>query len=552
MRERVKIELKLVSALTKVFHDKEPEAYPRDCPASLLGGEIFSFQAAYALLDAWQGELPRVRIAFDCALPFRVREVTGVPVRFPKYDDGKGAYLRDTPGVYPDLLQDIADTERICLYPGFWSALWIDVEPAPGTAPGDYPMTISLSSQAGQVLAETAITLSLLDAQLPEQQLVCSRWLHADSLAATYHHPMFSIEHIRVLRSFINLAAKRGINTIFTPIHTPPAHSQEGRERPVAQLVDVFVTPLGYSFRFAKLRDFISLCRHEGIKYFELSHFYSPQGGYRVPTIMGVQDGAYTRLFGPETEADDPSYQAFLAAYIPALIKELSYIDVLDHCLFHLTDAPHMEDQAQYLKLMRLTGPLLQQVKIIDTLPDPSFVPEGADNLIPVPSLAKLRQFTCDTKPCWASLNANYRGAYADSLIAMPGFRTRVLGVQMYVENIRGIGHWALNYYAAESAGYPVDPYMNTDCDGLSPAGDAFLLYPGQGGIPEESMRMLLFLQALQDLRALQGLEKKAGRDAVLALVNQGLNTPISLTEYPTNPQWLLDLRHRVNQALAG
>ena len=83
-----------------------------------------------------------------------------------------------------------------------------------------------------------------------------------------------------------------------------------------------------------------------------------------MPTIMGVQDGAYTRLFGPETEADDPSYQAFLAAYIPALIKELSYIDVLDHCLFHLTDAPHMEDQAQYLKLMRLTGPLLQQVKI--------------------------------------------------------------------------------------------------------------------------------------------------------------------------------------------
>ncbi|MGI6686825.1 MAG: DUF4091 domain-containing protein [Christensenellales bacterium] len=546
----MKIELKLVSALTKVFHDTEPEAYPKDCPASLLGGEVFSFQAAFALLDAWQGDLPRVRIAFDCALPFRVRKVTGVPVRFPKYDDSPGTYLRNTPGVYPDLLQDITDTERICLYPGYWSALWIDVEPSPDTAPGDYPMVLVMSSQAGQVLAEANITISLLDARLPEQKLVCSRWLHADSLAATYHLPMFSIEHIRLLRSFLNVAAKRGVNTVFTPIHTPPAHNPEGRERPVAQLVDVFVSPLGYNFRFTKLRDFISLCRHEGIKYFEMSHFYSPHGGYRVPIIMGVQDGAYTRLFGPETEADDPSYQAFLAAYIPALIKELSYIDVLDHSFFHLSHAPHMEDQGQYLKLLRLTGPLLKDVKIIDTLPDPSFIPQDADNLIPIPELGRLHRFSFDEKPCWASLNAGYRGTYADSLIAMPGLRTRILGVQMYVENIQGIGHWALNYYAAESAGYAIDPYMNTDCDGLSPAGDAFLLYPGQGGTPEESMRMLLFHQALQDLRALQGLEKKTSREDVLALINQDLSTPLSFTDYPNDSRWLLDLRHRVNLAL--
>ena len=546
------IELKLVSALTKVFHDAEPEAYPQDCPASLLRGEVFSFQAAYALLDAWQGDLPRVCIAFDCALPFRVRQVTGVPVRFPKYDDSKGAYLRDTPGVYPDLLQDIADTEHICLYPGFWSALWIDVEPGPAAQPGDYTMAITLSSQAGQDLARAEITLSLLDAQLPEQKLICSRWLHADSLAATYHLPMFSIEHIRVLRSFIHLAAKRGINTVFTPIHTPPAHGREGRERPVAQLVDVFVTPLGYNFRFAKLRDFISLCRHEGMKYFEMSHFYSPHGGYRVPIIMGVQDGAYTRLFGPETDAADPSYQAFLAAYIPALIKELSYIDVLDHCFFHLTDAPQPEDKAQYQKLLRLTGPLLRDVRIVDTLPEPSFIPEDAGNLSPVAPLAQLPLFESASHARWASLNGSYRGAYADSLIAMPGLRTRVLGVQMYVEGITGIGHRALNYYAAENTGYPIDPYMNTDCDGLSPAGDAFLLYPGQGGLPEESLRMLLFLQALQDLRALEGLEKKTSREEVLALIQDGLPAPLTLTEYPTKAQWLLTLRHRVNQTLAG
>ncbi len=549
----MKVELKLVSALTKVFHDEAPEPYPADCPASLLMGEVFSFQLAYALTSPWQGELPRVRIAFDCQLPFRVRQVTGVPVRFPKYEDDPGAYLRDTPGVYPDLLQDLADTDHICLYPGFWSALWVDIEPGPAAQAGDYPMAISILSQAGQELATAEITLNLLNARLPEQKVIYSRWLHVDSLAATYHQPMFSIEHIRVLRSFIHLAAKRGMNMVFTPIHTPPAHSRDGRERPVTQLVDVFVTPLGYNFRFSKLRDFVSLCRHEGVRYFEMAPFYSPQGGYRAPIIMGVQEGAYTRLFGPETDALDPAYQAFLAAYIPALIKELSYLDILDQCFFHLTDAASQEDREQFMQLMALTGPLLSGVKVLAAMPDPAFIPDQINNLVPTPGFSQLERFSGVQTPCrWASLNGNYRGGYADSLIAMPGSRARVLGTQLFVMDIQGISHWALNYYAAEVEGYPIDPYMNTDCDGLSPAGDAFLIYPGQGGIPEESIRMMLFLHAIQDLRALRGLEAKIGRDQVLALIKEYLKGPLSLKEYPGDQRLLLNLRHQVNLALLG
>ena len=544
----MRVKLKLVSGLAKVFHDQEPAGYPEDCPASLLGGEVFSLQAAYALLDAWEGDLPRVRVRFGCALPLRVRQAIGVPVRFPRYPDSAGDYLRSAAGIYPDLLQDIADTERICLYPGTWSALWMDIEPAPGTPPGDYPLRVSISGQDGGLLAEAGIVLSLLDARLPEQKLIYSRWLHSDSIASTYHLPMYSVEHIRALRGFVQTAARRGMNMLYTPIHTPPIMIRDGREPPINQLTDVFVTPLGYSFRFSKLRDFISLCRHEGIRYFEMAHFFGPRGG-RAPAVMGVQDGAYTRLFGPETPSDDPKYQAFLAAYIPALLKELSYNDVLDSCFFHLTDMPLPDDRAQYRKLLAMTLPLLRGARVIDTLPDPAFAAEAAPGLIPVPELDTLGSLSAPER--WVSLGYRRHGAYPDTLIAMPGSRTRVLGTLLYLEQIRGITHWALNYYAAESTGYPVDPYMNTDCDGLSPAGDAFLLYPGQGGVPEESIRIMHFQQALQDLRALQGLEKKIGREEVLALVSQGLNKPLSLTSYPGDERWLLSLRGKVNERLA-
>jgi len=546
----LRVKLKLVSGLNKVFHDQEPEGYPTDCPASFLRGEVFSLQAAFALPGPWEGELPRVSVTFDCALPLRIRQVSGVPVRFPRYADSGGSYLRDTPGIYPDILRDLADTRHICLYPGFWSALWVDIEPSPNAPPGDYPLKVALLAQDGRVLAEAGITLSLLDAQLPEQKLICSRWLHADSLASVYHLPMFSVEHIRVLRGFLHLAARRGVNMALTPIHTPPILIRDGRERPEAQLVDVFVTPLGYTFRFAKLRDFISLCRHEGIRYFEMAHLYSPQGGYQAASIMGVKDGTYTRLFGPDTPADDPEYQAFLAAYIPALTKELSYIDVLDHCYFHLTDMPGEKDSEQYHKLLSLTAPLLAGRPIIDILPGPDFIPENTPGVIPVPELDQLAGF--EGKSRWASLSSRRHEAYPDTLIAMPACRGRVLGFLLYTAQIPGITHWALNYYGAQSAGYPSDPYMNTDCDGLAPAGDAHILYPGQGGTPEESLRMMNFLQALQDLRALQGLEKAIGREEVLSLINQGLETPLSLTEYPCDEAWLLRLRHRINMALVA
>ena len=132
----------------------------------------------------------------------------------------------------------------------------------------------------------------------------------------------------------------------------------------------------------------------------------------------------------------------------------------------------------------------------------------------------------------------------------MPAPRTRILGVQLYLERMTGFLHWAFNFYFTQYATAPIDPYLNTDCSGFAPAGDAFQVYPGQGGYPEESLRLMLFLHAMQDLRALQLLEKLDGRDAVVALIHQGLDREISMFDYPRDEAWLLNLRHRVNQRI--
>ena len=544
------IGFKLVSSLVKVLSDTEPEHYPSACPISLLQGEVFSLQAAYCLKEEVKGNLPFANIDIACDLKVTVRQVFNVPVRFPKFLDSDEHYLHSDSKLYPDLLRSIHSSGQIRLYPNQWDSLWLDVEAGPESKPGIYTLSVVMKDENGQALAQDELHIELLPQELPRQKLIHTRWLHADSLAVYYQVPMFSIEHNRILRNYIALAAKRGVNMILTPIHTPPLDTAVGTERLTAQLVDVFVTPLGYNFKFSKLRDFITMCRHEGIKYFEMAHLFTQWGGLHAPKIMGIKDGSYTQLFGWQTDALDPEYVKFLSAYLPALTKELEYMDVLDHCYFHITDEPGIKDCEQYRKLVNIVKPLIGNAKIIDALSDVECL-EGVEGVIPVPATNHLEAFAdLALHERWTYYCVGQHRDVSNTFIAMPAHRTRILGVQLYLSRMTGFLHWAYNFYFSQYAIHPIDPYLNTDCSGFAPAGDAFQVYPGEGGQPEESLRLMLFLHAMQDLRALSYLEKLSSREEVEALIHQGLPAPITMKVYPREEAWLLCLRHRVNQRI--
>ena len=91
-----------------------------------------------------------------------------------------------------------------------------------------------------------------------------------------------------------------------------------------------------------------------------------------------------------------------------------------------------------------------------------------------------------------------------------------------------------------------------TDAGGAFPAGDPFLVYPGEDGNPEESIRIMVFQEALQDLRALELLESLTNRGHVMELIEDGLDQPLSFTVYPHDPKYLLQLRKWVNEEIEG
>ena len=133
----------------------------------------------------------------------------------------------------------------------------------------------------------------------------------------------------------------------------------------------------------------------------------------------------------------------------------------------------------------------------------------------------------------------------------MPSLRNRVLGVQLYKFNIKGFLHWGYNFWNSQFSLERIDPYSVTDAREAFPSGDGFVVYPGNGGEPVCSLRLEVFYDALQDMRALYALENKIGREKVLELIDSGLSEEIRFESFPHDDRWLLGLRETVNKKLS-
>ena len=130
----------------------------------------------------------------------------------------------------------------------------------------------------------------------------------------------------------------------------------------------------------------------------------------------------------------------------------------------------------------------------------------------------------------------------------MPLERTRILGIQMYRNDVRGFLHWGYNYYYSFLSREPINPFAVTDCMGRYQSGDSFIVYPGENGVLG-SIRNEAFYQGLQDYRALKLLEKKIGREKVCTFLEEN-GMAENFHDYPKSAGWLIELRKEINRIL--
>lgn len=552
-------EIKTVSSMEKIFPEQKTVTAAELTQVSALKGECVSFQIALKIEPdgGWrQAADCLAKAEGDCAAWTDIRRVDLAPSLFAAYADADDQYLRKTPGLYPDILQE--SQELRCTddaYRCFWVSVWI-----PETAAaGEYAVKVSLwekeignhSTGQQEKIAEISVSLLVIDAVLPRQTLIRTEWFHADCLADYYQVPVRSERWWEIVENFVSAAAKHGINMILTPIFTQPLDTQVGGERTTVQLVDIEKDETGYHFDFAALKRWVRLCQKAGIVYFEMAHLFTQWGAAFTPKIMGKVNGVEQKMFGWHVSAQDPSYAEFLQAFLPALTEKLQEWGIAAQTVFHVSDEPSEEQLESYQASKALVEDLLEGFPIMDALSEVEFYKRGIIRH-PIPANDAIEPFLeAGVENLWTYYCCAQRKDVSNRFFSMPGARTRILGAQLYRHHIAGFLQWGYNFYNTQHSKAHINPYEVTDAGNAFPSGDAFLVYPGADGRPVGSVRLMLMLEAMQDMRALEKLEELCGREETEKLLMEGI-AELSFSVYPRDAQWLLDLRRRVNERIAG
>lgn len=546
----INIQTICLNSLMKVFPDEAPDTihYSNSTnKGTALLNEAYSFQIAYC-----SEHLSNVKVTVESELSqfISIYEVGLVPAEYPAPEDHEGDFLRTAPGLFPDPLYQLEQGCAIIALPGQWRSIWVEVNPKGMARPGNYPITVSFVYDDDVKAAEETYTLELIDAMLPEQSMPCINWFHADCLSSYYKTDVFSEFHWELIGRFMENAVEHGIDTILTPVFTPPLDTEEGKERPTVQLVDVMKDGEKYKFCFKKLKRWINLCREKKVRNLEISHLFTQWGALHAPKIIAEVNGEKRRIFGWETDAFGDEYRNFLTQLLPELIRFIKENCEDMKVFFHISDEPLLEHIENYRKARSIMAYYVKDFTIIDALSNYEFYKFGLIS-VPVVSNDHIETFIENGVPdLWAYYCCGQYKGVSNRFIAMPASRNRIIGYQLFKYNIAGFLHWGYNFWYSRLSRKEINPYLSTDADKGFPAGDPFVVYPGDDGHPIASTRLKVFREALQDMRALQLLERLAGREHALELLDKGNDEPLTFSRYPRDPHWLPDKRESINMEI--
>lgn len=540
----------LLSSLTKVFADEMPREEPFTRASALLG-ESYSFQVAYTSNIL----LKNIAIEVNSSLADRieVRSVGLVPSEMPCFKDPDDDVLRTAPGLYPDPLYGL-DQQAVTSIPGQWRSVWVSITLDEFVPAGLHAIQITFQSSEGQILAVSdTFDLNVIAATLPPQRLIHTEWFYADCIATQHGVEVFSEAHWTLLERYADMMVKHGMNMILTPLFTPPLDTVVGGERPTVQLVRVAAEGDTYTFGFDQLTRWVTMCRKLGFKYFEFSHLFTQWGAKCAPKIVGTIDGEERQLFGWETDATSEAYRSFLDQFLPCLDRYLKENKLDQQSWLHISDEPEIEHLESYQAASEVVHKHLSDYPIMDALSDLDLYERGLVKR-PIPANNHIEPFLEHQVPdLWTYYCCVQHQQVSNRFFNMPSARNRVIGLQLYKFGLQGFLHWGFNFwYSQYSLDQKLDPYRTTDAMHGFPSGDSYLVYPGKDG-PIESIRLEVFYEGLQDLRALELLEQKIGKQQTLEIMEKGLTEPLTFSVYPRGSgEWLLAARERINQALAS
>lgn len=205
---------------------------------------------------------------------------------YPKYCDDD--YLRKTPGLFPDLLEEIDDKTRLQASNALKS-VWVEIS---GDLPaGTYPITFIFKDEKNELVAKTEVIAEIIDENLPEDDFCYTQWFYIDCLSDYYSVEPFSEEHWQIIAPFMENYRRYGGNMILTPVLSPALDIYKGGYRTPTQLVEITLENGKYTFDFSRLSRWVDLCEEKGIRFFEINHLFTQWGAEFCPQVFATVNG---------------------------------------------------------------------------------------------------------------------------------------------------------------------------------------------------------------------------------------------------------------------
>ena len=559
------LKTKIVSSQEKIFLDNSIDSFKPQEELCALGGETVNFQLIHVDVPEFLPFRPicSLKIEGELAPYVTVRDVRCVPVDRPvkprEFDEN---YLRTTPGAYPDLLTPLRYGGKVVISQDRLRSLWIEVN-VPKDYKGESALTFRISmasvavgdtesrEQDEVLIGEESIRLKVLPVALPEQELLHTQWFYCDCLAAYYGVEVWSDKHWEIVENFARVAAKRGRNVLYTPLLTPALNVLPPYERVPSQLVEVTVTKGEYSFDFSRVDRWVDMCDRIGIKYLEISHFYHQDQAQHSAKVYGRVDGEYKQIFTWDTLSTDPEYVRFLRALISEFVRHMKKRGDDKRCFYHISDEPRLENIDRFNTVKNNIADLLEGYTIMDALSNIEFYNRGAVTT-PVPTTDHAMPFIEAKVPnLWVYYACNQIVELSNCYLAMPSWRTRSIGMQLYKYNISGFLHWGYNFYYNRASGDKINPFNDLGGEDWVPAGDTFIVYPDFDGAPLESIRIMTMEEAVQDVRAMRLAESYYSHGEVVREMERALGDEITFYRCARSADEMLRVRAAVDNMIA-
>ena len=531
------LKIKQLSSLVKVFSDEEPKAKSFD-RLSMFRNERASVQVA--MLSDVDCE---VSIEIKSAIADKVKTyyVEEIYSSLPVGKNQDDYTLRREAGYFPDLLRPLDG--KIRFVGGKWQSLWIEVFSSENLPVGEQSVEVVIKTENDE--QKVKFIFDVIDASLPKQKLIYTNWLHTDCIATRYGVEVFSEEYWRLVEKYLKTACEYGMNMALTPLFTPPLDTQIGKERPTVQLVGVEYANDEYKFDFSLLDRWIDTCQRAGIEYFEMSHLFTQWGAKKCPKIVAKVGGVEKKIFGWNTRGAGKKYRRFLSALAPKLKEYLKNKGIADRTYFHVSDEPFKMVLRTYSKASQIVKELFGEFAIIDAASNYDFYQKGLLQL-PIPATNHIKPFIGNVPELWTYYCGAQDVGVSNRFFSMPSQRTRAIGYQLYKYDVKGFLHWGFNFWYKRLSKGPIDPFKETAAGKAFPSGDSFVVYPGEDGAPLLSLRLKVFFDGLQDMRALQLAESLVGKEKVLEVLEDGIE-PIAFDKFPHSDEWQLEVREKIN-----